>query len=151
MHRLNQVDREHSAERFAFDEQDRVRLIVREPRLQPVGERVLGVTETIAPEQARDSTGVDCRADIYSLGCVLFYVLAGRPVFPGPTLAATLMAHQTEPPADLGTLRSDVPQDLVRIVGTMLAKSPADRFPSADALRQVLDDWLSEHPEPDRE
>ena len=61
--------------------------------------RLIGTADYVAPEQARDATLVDIRADIYSLGCTLYYLLAGQPPFPGTSLMQKLLQHQEAEPA----------------------------------------------------
>jgi serine/threonine-protein kinase len=108
-------------------------------------ENVLGTADYLAPEQARDSHGVDARADIYSLGCSLYYMLTGHAPFPDGTLPQRLMRHQKELPPAITLDRPDAPADLVDICTRMMAKKPADRYPSAAAVAEVLAQWLSDH------
>jgi serine/threonine protein kinase len=99
---------------------------------------VLGTPDFIAPEQALRSHEADARADIYSLGCTLYFLLAGRPPFSEATLPDKLAAHQTQQPQPLTELRPDLPAALLSVVDRMLAKDPARRWQSprevADAL-----------------
>ena len=69
---------------------------------------VMGTFDFMAPEQAIDAHGVDHRCDIYSLGCTLFFLLAGRPVYPSQTLMQALLAHRDEP---IPSLRRGPPGD----------------------------------------
>ncbi|MDA0834460.1 MAG: serine/threonine-protein kinase, partial [Planctomycetota bacterium] len=69
---------------------------------------IIGTVDYMAPEQAVDCRNVDARADIYSLGCTLFFLLSGRPPFEKGTIVERLMAHQQKPFPSLGELRSDV-------------------------------------------
>jgi serine/threonine protein kinase len=89
---------------------------------------LIGTADYVAPEQALDPTLVDTRADIYSLGCTLFFLLAGRPPFEAPALMQKLMQHQEAEPPRLRELRPDVPEELETLVLRMLAKKPEDRF-----------------------
>jgi len=70
---------------------------------------------------------VDIRADIYSLGCALHFLLTGQPLFAAATLMHKLMQHQESPPPSLKVKRPDVPDELDALVQKMLAKSPEDR------------------------
>jgi serine/threonine protein kinase len=108
-------------------------------------ENVLGTADYLAPEQAIDSHGVDARADIYSLGCSLYYVLTGHPPFPEGTLPQRLMMHQRETPLSIRDDRPDVPEDLVEICMRMMAKKPEDRPQSAAEVAQLLGAWLTAH------
>ena len=90
-------------------------------------ENVLGTADYLAPEQAVDSHGVDGRADIYSLGCSLYFLLTGHPPFPDGTLGQRLMKHQKEPPPDIREDRPDAPPDLIAICLKMMAKRPQQR------------------------
>jgi serine/threonine-protein kinase len=87
----------------------------------------LGTFDYISPEQARDPRLADTRSDIYSLGCTLFYMLAGQAPFAQGTALQKLLQHQSDRPPDLRSFRSDVPDSVSRVVRRMLAKAPADR------------------------
>jgi predicted Ser/Thr protein kinase len=88
----------------------------------------LGTPDYIAPEQARDSRRADIRADIYSLGCTLYFLLAGRPPFPRGTAMEKVVAHVERDPNPLADQREDVPEEVIRIVERMMAKEPSQRF-----------------------
>ncbi len=98
---------------------------------------VLGTPSYMCPEQAAGEP-VDPRGDIYSLGAVAVFMLAGRPPFEGTTVGKLLTAHLTQPAPDLRTLRADVPADLAAVVAKCLAKAPAERYPSAADLEAAL-------------
>src|SRR5581483_7946782 len=74
--------------------------------------RLLGTPDYTAPEQARDPSGVDVRADVYSLGCTLYYLLTAQVPFPGGTPLQKLLSHQERPPRPVTELRREVPPDL---------------------------------------
>ena len=101
-------------------------------------ENVLGTADYLPPEQALNSHDVDARADIYSLGCALYYLLTGHPPFPEGTLPQRLMAHQKTPPPDINQDRPDVPADLVAICDKMMAKKPDERYQSAQEVADTL-------------
>ncbi len=94
----------------------------------------LGTFDYISPEQARDPRNADVRSDIYSLGCTLFFMLAGRPPFPEGTVLQKLLQHQGDQPPDIRQFRPDVPEELKRVLGKMMAKSPRHRYASAAEL-----------------
>ena len=87
-------------------------------------ENVLGTADYLPPEQALNSHTVDHRADIYSLGCTLYYLLTGHAPFPEGSLSQRLLYHQTQMPASISLDRPDVPRDLVEICVKMMQKSP---------------------------
>jgi serine/threonine protein kinase/Leucine-rich repeat (LRR) protein len=96
--------------------------------------RVMGTVDYMAPEQALDAKRVDHRADIYSLGCTLWYLLAGRSMSPDATLTKKLLWHQSAPIPSLKEANADVPDALDAVFQRMVAKLPDDR---QDSMRQV--------------
>jgi serine/threonine protein kinase len=107
-------------------------------RLTPDGAVVVGTPDYLAPEQAADFKQADRRADIYSLGCTLFFLLMGRPPFPGGSLGQKLARHQSEEPPDIRSLRPDVPDVVAVALSRMLAKDPQRRYPSAEQVVVAL-------------
>lgn len=100
---------------------------------------ILGTPDYIAPEQALDSRNADIRADIYSLGCTLYFLLTGQPPFPGGSVMSKLLAHQKKTPQPISELRPEVPAALVDIVCKMMSRNLADRHESAnDVAKQLL-------------
>lgn len=108
-------------------------------------EKVLGTADYLAPEQAVDSHSVDERADIYALGCTLFFALTGRPPFVEGTLVQRLLAHQTQTPPAISEFRDNCPDELTKIIHKMMAKEPNDRYQSASEVEQALGRFLVEH------
>jgi hypothetical protein len=105
--------------------------------LTPQG-TLLGTPAYLAPEQARDPHTSDIRADLYSLGCTLYHLLAGRPPFPEGTVLQQLLAHQDRTPPPLTSLRPDVPAALARTVERLLAKDPTGRPQTPAELAEAL-------------
>jgi serine/threonine protein kinase len=89
---------------------------------------MLGTPDFIAPEQIADSQSVDIRADIYSLGCTLYYLLSGRPPFPSSSMRDTLRAHRSVEAVLLNLVRPEVPAELAALAARMMAKEPELRF-----------------------
>jgi TolB-like protein/Flp pilus assembly protein TadD len=98
-----------------------------------------GTPAYMSPEQLTSTSDLDARADIYSLGCVLFEVLAGIPPYQGPTDISILVQHGTGQPPALRRFRSDVPASLENTIVRALAKAPEERFHSAAELIAALD------------
>ena len=92
----------------------------------------------MAPEQAWRYDDVDGRTDLYALGGVAYFLLTGRPPFQSRSVSELLALHQSAPVAPPSQLQPAVPPDLDRIVLRCLAKSPAERYPTAAALRDAL-------------
>lgn len=88
----------------------------------------VGTPAYMSPEQASGSAEVDGRSDIYSLGCVLFEMLAGEPPFSGRTPQAVIARHLAEAPPSVEVVRPDLPLGIAQAVTRSLAKSPADRY-----------------------
>ena len=99
---------------------------------------VLGTADYIAPEQADDAHRADIRADIYSLGCTLYFLLAGQPPFPGGTLIEKLSAHSRRSPEPLDTIRTDLPHGLEPVLDRMMAKDPAHRYQTPAEVARAL-------------
>jgi hypothetical protein len=99
---------------------------------------VLGTLGYMAPEQARGDKSVDARADIFSLGCVLFECIAGRPAFQGQHVIAILAKILLDDPPRLQDVSPDVPAWLATLVRSMLAKEPTARPSDASALAECL-------------
>jgi hypothetical protein len=99
--------------------------------------KVVGTPEYMAPEQARGQT-VDARADLYALGCVLYRMLAGEIPFPAATRVAVMARHLVDAPPDVRAQRPDAPGWLAALVRALMAKTPAQRPPSALAVATRL-------------
>ncbi|MCG8651435.1 MAG: serine/threonine protein kinase, partial [Pirellulales bacterium] len=105
-------------------------------------ENVLGTADYLAPEQALNSHSVDHRADIYGLGCTLYFLLTGKPPFSDGTLAQRIAKHQTEMPTPVRQLRSDCPGELEGICVKMIQKDPAYRYQQAKDVAEVLEKFV---------
>ncbi|HYT93416.1 MAG TPA: serine/threonine-protein kinase [Gemmataceae bacterium] len=95
---------------------------------------VLGTPAYMAPEQARGAEAVDARSDLYSLGALGYFLLAGRPPFQGGTALEVMLAHVQEAVPPL----ANAPADLEAVLRRCLAKAPAERFPDARSLDEAL-------------
>jgi serine/threonine protein kinase len=99
---------------------------------------MLSTPDCIAPEQIRDPRGADTRADIYSLGCTLYYLLTGGPPFHATSLYEILQAHYLMDALPLNLARPDVPEELTALVARMMAKDPECRFQEPKDVAQAL-------------
>src|SRR5262249_5169804 len=100
---------------------------------QAPDESLLGTLDYVAPEQIRGSD-VDRRADVYSLGCLLFQCLTGEVPFARPSEVATLYAHLEDAPPRPSERRPELPVDLDDVLGRAMAKNPDERQSSCTAL-----------------
>ena len=108
-------------------------------------ENVLGTADYLAPEQAVNSHTVDHRADVYGLGCALYYLLTGHPPFPEGTLAQRIAKHQSQMPDDIRKSRPDCPRDLADICVRMMQKRPEKRYATMRNVADALEGWLTNH------
>jgi serine/threonine protein kinase len=110
---------------------------------------IVGSIDYMAPEQTRDATGVDARADLYALGCTLYFALTGRAPFPGGDQREKVRAQRTQTPEALTKLNPAVPERFAGLVSKLMAKNPDERYPTAGALRSELLAWAGkEEPKP---
>jgi serine/threonine-protein kinase len=103
---------------------------------------VMGTYDYIAPEQAQDARDVDIRADLYSLGCTLYFLLTGQPPFVGGSPVQRLMRHQREEPQPVRERRPAVSAALAEVVHRLLAKRPEDRYQTPGELARALEQVL---------
>jgi serine/threonine protein kinase/formylglycine-generating enzyme required for sulfatase activity len=99
---------------------------------------MLGTPDFIAPEQIVDSQGADIRADIYSLGSTLYYLLSGHPPYPDRNLEDLLEAHCSLDARPLVDVRAEVPTELSMLVARMMAREPAGRFQEPAEVAEAL-------------
>ena len=98
----------------------------------------LGTPTYMSPEQAAGNDDLDGRSDLYSLGCVLYEMLAGEPPFTGPTAANVIQQHITVEPRPIAQLRPAVPAGVADAIGRALANTPADRFNPVGQFAEAL-------------
>lgn len=103
--------------------------------------QIMGTLDFMAPEQADDTHTVDIRADIYSLGCTLFTLLAGQPPFSGPQFATPmkkLAAHLKNSVPPIDEHRGDVPPELAALLNRMVARDPQDRIATPGEVAEAI-------------
>ena len=104
--------------------------------------QVMGSVDFIAPEQAADATNVDTSADVYSLGCTLFYLLTGKaPFHHKDTITSKLLAHIEDIADSVRSFRTDIPEDIEVMIRRMMAKSIEDR-PSLEEIDMVFREFI---------
>jgi len=103
---------------------------------------VMGTVDYIAPEQALNAKEADYRADIYSLGCTLHFLLTGHVPFAGETVMERLVAHREQPIPRLAAAREGISNELEAVFRRMLAKDPAERYQSMTELVRDLESLL---------
>lgn len=118
--------------------------------IEVVGGRgyIVGSIDYMAPEQTRDPTNIDSRADIYALGCCLYFALTGRPPFPSGGVYDKVRAHRHETPEPIRAKFPQVPEAFAAIAHKMLAKNPAERYQSAAEVEAALASWRTGQPMP---
>lgn len=105
---------------------------------------IVGSIDYMAPEQTRDATRIDGRADIYALGCCLYFAMTGKAPFPSGSLREKVQAHRHQEPEPLRARNPGVPEGFAQVVHRMLAKDPDRRYPDATAVATELRLWGGE-------
>ena len=106
-------------------------------------DKVLGTADYLAPEQALNSHKVDHRADLYGLGCTMYFMLTGQPPFPDGTIAQRIAKHQKEMPKEIRKIRPECPGELEGICWKLMQKDPKFRYATAAQTAEVLEGWLA--------
>jgi serine/threonine protein kinase len=109
---------------------------------------LLGTPDYMAPEQARDARSADIRADVYSLGCVLYHLIAGQAPFADSNIISQMIRHASEVARPLKEFTPGVPDGLQQLVSWMMAKDPAKRYPTPERAAQALQVFLVAGAEP---
>ena len=107
---------------------------------------LMGTAAYLSPEQAENPRKADQRADIYGLGCTMYYLLTSRTVFEGASFMEIIFAHREKQSPSLGDLVEDCPAAVEHLFQKMVAKDPAQRFQSMDELIQAITDVRAASP-----
>jgi serine/threonine protein kinase len=107
---------------------------------------MMGTPGYCAPEQVLDAKSADERSDIYSLGCTLYYLLAGHPPFRGGTIGAVIVAQQAGAIRPLREVRPAVPEELAAVVARMMAADPKDRYQETSEVAAAIVPFIKQVP-----
>lgn len=151
-HGRDMVHRDIKPSNFMLDTNGQVKLLdMGTARLGQQGDEdltksgmIMGTVNYMSPEQAKDPHSVDLRTDIYSLGCTMFYMLTGRPVYKGDMIT-TLMAHANNEIPSISEANPDVPIWIEQVFEKMVAKDPSDRYQTMDEVIADLAELQEEH------
>jgi serine/threonine protein kinase len=102
---------------------------------------VVGSIDYMAPEQTRNATAIDARADLYALGCCLYFAIIGHPPFPRGGLREKVQAQRHQEPEPVRTCNPGIPEGFAQIIHRLLAKDPDQRYPDATTVAQELRRW----------
>lgn len=105
---------------------------------------ILGTVDFMAPEQAIDSKSADHRADIYSLGCTLYYLLTGAPLHSGKNIVEKIIAHREREAPSLLSVRPDAPPELDELVRRMTARNPEERISTMAEVAYAMESLLNQ-------
>ena len=106
--------------------------------------KMMGTPDYMAPEQALDAARADIRADVYALGCTLYYLLAGKSPFGGGTLMQVIDKHRFTEATALNLVQPTVPVELAAAVAKMMAKDPAKRFQTPAEVAKAVRPFISQ-------
>jgi serine/threonine-protein kinase len=102
---------------------------------------VLGTANFMAPEQAVDPRSADGRADLYGLGCTLYFLLTGRPPFPHGSAVERLVQHAVGEAKPLAALRPGMPAGVAAVVRRLMAKRPESRYRTPAEVADALEEF----------
>ena len=108
-------------------------------------DKVLGTADYLPPEQAINSHKIDSRADMYGLGCTLYFLLTGHPPFPEGSIASRIIKHQNSMPPDIRKERPDCPGQLDGVCVKMMQKDPKYRYGTCLQVAEILEAWLAKY------
>jgi eukaryotic-like serine/threonine-protein kinase len=108
-------------------------------------DKVLGTADYLPPEQAINSHKIDARADMYGLGCTLYFLLTGHAPFPDGSIPSRIIKHQNVMPPDIRKERPDCPGELDGVCVKMMQKDPRFRYANCLQVAEILEAWLAKY------
>ena len=108
-------------------------------------DKVLGTADYLPPEQAINSHQIDSRADMYGLGCTLYFLLTGHAPFPEGSIPSRIIRHQNSMPPDIRKDRPDCPGELDGVCVKMMQKEPRFRYKDCLQVAEILEAWLAKY------
>jgi serine/threonine protein kinase len=120
-----------------------IREKIEDPGLTGEG-KMLGTPDYMAPEQILDAASADIRADIYSLGCTLYFLLSGKPPFKGRSPYEVFQAHQSMDAPSVNNARPDAPAELAEVVRKMMAKDRSLRYQTPLEVVRALSPFIKQ-------
>ncbi len=108
-------------------------------------DKVLGTADYLPPEQAINSHKIDSRADMYGLGCTLYFLLTGHAPFPDGSIPSRIIRHQNSMPPDIRKDRADCPGELDGVCVKMMQKDPRYRYANCLQVAEILEAWLAKY------
>ena len=108
-------------------------------------DKVLGTADYLPPEQAINSHKIDSRADMYGLGCTLYFLLTGHAPFPDGSIPSRIIRHQNSMPPDIRKDRPDCPGELDGVCVKMMQKDPRFRYKDCLQVAEILEAWLAKY------
>ncbi len=108
-------------------------------------DKVLGTADYLPPEQAINSHKIDSRADMYGLGCTLYFLLTGHAPFPDGSIPSRIIRHQNSMPPDIRKDRPDCPGELDGVCVKMMQKDPRYRYANCLQVAEILEAWLAKY------
>lgn len=114
--------------------------------------KIVGTADYIAPDQVRDPANPDSICDIYSLGCTLYFIVTGKPPYPGGSASEKVKKHQseTEYPTNPALINPSLSEEFTDVIACMMAKVPEERIASAQDVIHFLSQWADGSPQPIR-
>jgi eukaryotic-like serine/threonine-protein kinase len=150
LHQIGQLHNNVRPGNIFLNESGAAQLGPPEPSIktEPNEESIAELVDYLAPERALSGQRIDARADIYCLGCTVYYLLTGQAASPDGPICERLLKHQSAKPQVIIQFRPDAPGQLVDICERMMAKKPSDRYQSTEEVARAIAAWRLDMDQP---